>query len=33
MNSAMKVKQEFVGVTHWVSTMKLPSAYDDLDLG
>ena len=27
------VKQEFVGTTHWISTVQLPSAYDDLDLG
>jgi len=27
------VKQEYVGKTHWVSTVKLPSAYDDMKLG
>lgn len=27
------VKQEYVGATHWVSTVKLPSAYDDMELG
>ena len=27
------VKQEYVGKTHWVSTVKLPSAYDGLNLG
>ena len=25
--------QEYVGVWHWVSTVKLPSAYDGLNLG
>ena len=27
------VKQEYVGKTHWVSTVKLPSAYDGMNLG
>ena len=27
------VKQEYVGKMHWVSTVKLPSAYDDMKLG
>ena len=31
--NSVVVKQEFVGVTHWISTVQLPSAYDGLDLG
>jgi len=27
------VKQEYVGKMFWVSTVKLPSAYDDMNLG
>ena len=33
IRSSSVVKQEYVGKLHWVSTVKLPSAYDDMKLG
>ena len=33
ISSSLVVKQEYVGNLHWVSTVRLPNAYDGMKLG
>ena len=33
IRSSLVVKQEYVGNLHWVSTVRLPNAYDGMKLG